>query len=156
MDLVPIDFQRGHLEKCVDTHLSTALTGDKDINEDTRIWPAEPGCTVNCIHTLDKLFLKSQTESNIPLQTGSRPENVRANCQKRKRKIRGQHSRHDPRRLLHHSHLRDVHRHGAIKKVPGVKANDLTWEKLKDIAEVYKRATTLDNKAMIVNSNKIN
>ena len=60
MDLAPIEDQRGHLEKCVDAHLGTALTGDREINEDTRIWPAEPGCTVNCIHALDKLFLKSQ------------------------------------------------------------------------------------------------
>ena len=60
MNLAPIEDQRGHLEKCVDAHLGTALTGDKDINEDTRIWPAGPGCTVNCVHALDKLFLKSQ------------------------------------------------------------------------------------------------
>ena len=60
MDLAPIEDQRGHLEKCVDAHLGTALTSDKDINKDTRIWPAAAGCTINCIHALDKLFLKSQ------------------------------------------------------------------------------------------------
>ena len=59
MDLAPIEDQRGHLEKCVDAHISTALTGDKDVNEHARIWPAAAGCTVNCIHALDKLFLKS-------------------------------------------------------------------------------------------------
>ena len=47
MDLETIEDQRGHLEKYVDTHLATALTGDKDINEDNRIWPTGPGCTVN-------------------------------------------------------------------------------------------------------------
>ena len=60
MVLAPIEDQRGHLEKCADTHLGTALTGDKDVNEDTRISLAEPGCTVNCMHALDKIFLKSQ------------------------------------------------------------------------------------------------
>ena len=33
---------------------------DKDINEDTRIWPAGAECTVSCIYALGKLFLKSQ------------------------------------------------------------------------------------------------
>ena len=37
MDLAPIGDQRGHLEKCIDAQLGTALTSDKDINEDTRI-----------------------------------------------------------------------------------------------------------------------
>ena len=60
MDLAPIEDQRGHLEKYVGAHLGTPLTGDKDVNKDTRIWPARPGCTVNCIYALDKLFLKSQ------------------------------------------------------------------------------------------------
>ena len=50
MDLAPIEDQRGHLEKCIDAQLGTALTSDRDINEDTRIWPAAAGCTVNCIH----------------------------------------------------------------------------------------------------------
>ena len=60
MDLAPIGDQRGHLEKCIDAQLGTALTSDKDINEDTRIWPSGAGCTINCVYTLDKLFLKSQ------------------------------------------------------------------------------------------------
>ena len=60
MDLAPIGDQRGHLEKCIDTQLDTALMSDKDINEDTRIWPAAVGCTINCIYALDKLFPKSQ------------------------------------------------------------------------------------------------
>ena len=60
MDLAPIEDQRGHLEKCVDAHLGTALTSDKDINEDTRIWPAGAECTVSCIYALGKLFLKIQ------------------------------------------------------------------------------------------------
>ena len=60
MDLAPIGDQKGHLEKCIDAQLGTALTSDRDINEDTRIWPAAPGCTINCMHALDKLFLKSQ------------------------------------------------------------------------------------------------
>ena len=57
MDLAPIGEQRGHLEKCIDAQLGTALTSDRDINEETRIWPAA-GCTTNCMHALDKLFLK--------------------------------------------------------------------------------------------------
>ena len=60
MDLTPIEDQRGHLEKCIDAHLRTALTGEKDINEDTRIWPTGPCCTINCIYALNKVFLKSQ------------------------------------------------------------------------------------------------
>ena len=40
MDLAPIGDQRGHLEKFIDAQLGTALTSDKDINEDTRIWPS--------------------------------------------------------------------------------------------------------------------
>ena len=59
MDLAPIEDQRGHLEKCVDSNLGTALTIDRDINEHTRTWPAGAGCTINCMHALDKLFLKS-------------------------------------------------------------------------------------------------
>ena len=49
MDLAPIGDERGHLEKCIDAQLGTALTSDKDINEDTRIWPAAAGCTINCM-----------------------------------------------------------------------------------------------------------
>ena len=43
MNLAPIEDQRGHLKKCVDAHLGTALKSDRDINEDTRIWPAGAG-----------------------------------------------------------------------------------------------------------------
>ena len=32
------------------------------------------------------------------------------------------------------------------KRFREVKAGELTWEKLKDVAEVYERATTSDNK----------
>ena len=60
MDLAPKWDQRGHLEKCIDAQLGTALTSDKDVNEDTRIWPSGAGCTVNCMYAVDKLFLKSQ------------------------------------------------------------------------------------------------
>ena len=60
MDLAPIGDQRGHLEKCIDAQLGTALMSNKDINEDTRIWPSGAGCTINCMYALDKLFLKSQ------------------------------------------------------------------------------------------------
>ena len=60
MDLAPIGDQRGHLEKCIDAQLGTALTSDRDINEETRIWPAAADCTINCMHAMDKLFLKSQ------------------------------------------------------------------------------------------------
>ena len=56
MDLAPIGDQRGHLEKCIDAQLGTALTSEKDINENMRIWPSGAGC----IYVLDKLFLKSQ------------------------------------------------------------------------------------------------
>ena len=42
------------------------------------------------------------------------------------------------------------------KRIREVKANELTWEKFKDVAEVYKRATASDNKAIMVNSNKKN
>ena len=42
------------------------------------------------------------------------------------------------------------------KRFCEVKTNKLTWEKLKDVAEVYKRATASDNKAMMVNSKKKN
>ena len=42
------------------------------------------------------------------------------------------------------------------KRFHEVKADELTWEKLKDVAEVYERATTSDNRAMMVNSNKKN
>ena len=52
--------ETGHLEKCVDANLGRVLTSNRDINEDTRIWTAAAGCTINCIHALDKLFLKSQ------------------------------------------------------------------------------------------------
>ena len=45
MDLAPIEDLRDHLEKCVDAHLGTALTSDRDINENTRIWPAGAGST---------------------------------------------------------------------------------------------------------------
>ena len=42
------------------------------------------------------------------------------------------------------------------KRFREVKADELTWEKLKDVAEVYERATVSDNRAMLVNSNKKN
>ena len=60
MDLAPIGDQRGHLEKCIDAQLGTALTSDKEINEDMRISPSGAGCAINCMYALDKLFLKSQ------------------------------------------------------------------------------------------------
>ena len=40
------------------------------------------------------------------------------------------------------------------KRFCEVKTNELTWEKLKNVAEVYERATASDNKAMMVNSKK--
>ena len=42
------------------------------------------------------------------------------------------------------------------KRFREVKTNELTWEKLKDVAEVYERATASENWAMLVNSNKKN
>ena len=42
------------------------------------------------------------------------------------------------------------------KRFREVKADELTWEKLKDVAEVYERATASDNRAMLVNSNRKN
>ena len=40
------------------------------------------------------------------------------------------------------------------KRFREVKTDKLTWEKLKDVAEVYERATASDNRAMLVNSIK--
>ena len=34
-----------------------------------------------------------------------------------------------------------------------VKTDELTWERLRDVAETYERATTSDARAMMVNSN---
>ena len=89
LDLAPIGDQRGQLEKCIDAQLGTALTSDRDVNEDTRIWPAAAGCTVNCMHALDKFFLKSQplvdrrrAVFHCALQTDSRPEDVPAHHRK--------------------------------------------------------------------------
>ena len=42
------------------------------------------------------------------------------------------------------------------KRFHEIKTNELTWEKLKDVAEVYERATASENRAMLVNSNKRN
>ena len=42
------------------------------------------------------------------------------------------------------------------KRFHEVKTDELTWEKLKDVAEVYERATASDKRAMMVNSNKKN
>ena len=38
------------------------------------------------------------------------------------------------------------------KRFREVKTDKLTWEKLKDVAEVYERATASDNQTMLVNS----
>ena len=42
------------------------------------------------------------------------------------------------------------------KRFREVKTNELTWEKLRDVAETYERATASDNRAMMVNSNRRN
>ena len=42
------------------------------------------------------------------------------------------------------------------KKFREIKTDELTWEKLKDVAEVNERATASDNRVMLVNSNKKN
>ena len=42
------------------------------------------------------------------------------------------------------------------KRFCEVKTDELTWEKLKDVAEVYERASASDNRAVLVNSNKKN
>ena len=34
-----------------------------------------------------------------------------------------------------------------------MKTDDLTWEKLREVAEMYERATASDTRAMMVNSN---
>ena len=39
------------------------------------------------------------------------------------------------------------------KRFREVKTNELTWERLKDVAEKYERATASDARAMMVNSN---
>ena len=40
------------------------------------------------------------------------------------------------------------------KRFREVKTNELTWEKLRDVAETYERATVFDARAMMVNSNR--
>ena len=42
---------------------------------------------------------------------------------------------------------------GLSKRFREVKTDKLTWEKLRDVAETYKRATASDARAMMVNSN---
>ena len=39
------------------------------------------------------------------------------------------------------------------KRFREVKTDELTWEKLRDVAKTYKRATASDARAMMVNSN---
>ena len=39
------------------------------------------------------------------------------------------------------------------KRFHEVKTDELTWEKLRDVAETYKRATASDARAIMVNSN---
>ena len=100
MDLAPIGDQRGHLEKCIDAQLGTALTSDKHINEDTRIWPTGASCTVNCVYPLDKLFLKSQPLADrwravfhCKQTIGQKMSQLIT--KKENKKVRGQHPRHD-------------------------------------------------------------
>ena len=40
------------------------------------------------------------------------------------------------------------------KRFREVKTNEFTWEKLRDVAETYERATASDNRDMMVNSNR--
>ena len=42
------------------------------------------------------------------------------------------------------------------KRFREVKTGELTWEKLRDVAEVYERVTASDNRVILVNSNKKN
>ena len=42
------------------------------------------------------------------------------------------------------------------KRFREVKTDELTWEKLRDVAETYELATASDNRAMMVNSNRRN
>ena len=42
------------------------------------------------------------------------------------------------------------------KRFREIKTDELTWEKLRDVAETYERATASDNRAMMVNSNRRN
>ena len=119
MDLAPIGDQRGHLEKCVDAHLGTALTSDKDINEDTRIWPAGAGCTINCIHALDKLFLNSQPLADRRRaifhckQTVGQKMSLLITEKENERFV----ANTDARQFLRHSHPGNVHRSRAIQEV---------------------------------------
>ena len=39
------------------------------------------------------------------------------------------------------------------KRFREVKTDELTWEKLREVAETYERATASDTRAMMVNSN---
>ena len=132
--------QRGHLEKCVDAHLGTAITSDKDINEDTRIWPAGAGCTINNIHVLNKLFLKSQ-----PLAADGEPYSTASRRSGRKCPS-----------LSVIAILEMCTDPELSKRFREVKTNEFTWDKLKEVVEVYERATASDNRAMLVNSNKKN
>ena len=161
MDLAPIEDQRGHLKKCVDALLGTALTGDREINEDTRIWPREPGCTINCIHALDKLFLKNQLLADrrraifhCKQAIGQKMSQLIAEKENERFTANTADMTQDDHFVI--AILEMCTDPELSKRFREVKADELTWKKLKDVAEVYERTTASDNRAMLVNSNRKN
>ena len=152
---------RDSLEKCIDAQLGTALTSDKDINEDMRIWPAAAGCTINCVYALDKLFLKSQ-----PLADRRR---VVFHCkqtigQKMSQLITEKENERFAANTADMTQddffviaiLEMCTEPELSKRFREVKTDELTWERLRDVAETYERATAFDARAMMVNSNRRN
>ena len=148
----------GKVYRCSARH---SPKSDKDVNEDTRIWPSGAGCTVNCMYTLDKLFLKSQ-----PLADRRRAV---FHCKQRIRQKMSQliTKKENERFATNTADMtQDDFFVKAIlemctdpelsKRFCEVKTNELTWEKLRDVAETYERATASDKRAMMINSNRRN
>ena len=136
MDLAPIGDPRDHLEKCIDAQLGTALTSDRDINEDTRIWPAAAGCTINCIHALDKLFLKSQplADRRRAVYHCKLPENVPTYHRKENKRFAASTADMTQDDFFVIAILEMCTDPELSKRFREVKSDELTWERLRDVA----------------------
>ena len=146
------------MEKCIDAQLGTALTSDKDINKDTRIWPAAAGCTINFVYALDKLFLKSQPLADrrravyhCKQTVGQKMSQLITEKENERFAANTADMTQDDFFVI--AILEMCTDPEVSKRSREVKADELTWEKLGDVAETYERATASDARAMMVNSN---
>ena len=116
--------------------------------EDTRIWPSAAGCTINYVYALDKLFLKSQPLVYHCKQTvGQKMSQLITEKENEWFAANTADMTQDDFFVI--AILEMCTDPELSKRFREVKTDELTWERLRDVAEMHERATASDARATV-------